>query len=128
MPLCVSRWRNVSRLGYKEYNRHIDPDPTEQLNESLRALYRRNYEDITSDEQKLLDAAMEVAEAIKTEKDIQLGDQRTLMLGDLVRGGAVENASTNLETRERGTTLYSELKKDFLTRLQAKMRENDTKS
>jgi hypothetical protein len=107
-------------LGHEEYNIHIEPDPTEQLNESLRVLYRRNYEDITLDEQKLLDAAMEVAEAIKKKEDIQLEDQRTLMLGDLVQGGAVENASTNLEARERGTTLYSELKKDFLTRLQAK--------
>ena len=109
-------------------------EATEQLYQSLGNLYRRGYQNLTSAEQTFLDQAFEVASDMRRELNSGPGDQRTLMLGDILQGGAArisENPGlrqTNLTEEERESDLRNELKESFLTRLQAKMRENSANS
>src|SRR5260370_25584344 len=151
-----NRWRSITHIGHEEHYRHIVPDPTEQLNESLGmrqihltvlCLYKANtvrqnlplltlalrklclseYKEMTPDDKKLVNAANDVYSDMTEEYKIQPDDQKTFMLGVILQGGPGGSASRNLIGREIRDPSYIDLEKEFLTRLQKKMIGNDTK-
>jgi hypothetical protein len=106
----------------QELERHSET--TEQLSQHLRDLFRNNYQNVTPRQQHILDSAMEVSTEMTQELNIRttgFGDQKSVMLGDILQGGARTGEQASITEEERQSDLYQELKESFFTRLKDKI-------